>query len=470
MTSRAPSNDNSPLAPNVSHPPGPKGHWLSGTISKWRDEPLAYMQQVTDRYGSALRIRYLPGLYGYLFCHPEHNIRVLLDNNRNYTKMPNPSFLTLQPLLGNGLLTNDGDDWLAQRRLIQPIFHRRRIAHFGEVMRTLSEQMLARWRRQLVDGQVKLDIDQEMTRLTLEIVGLTLFGTELSDLTETIGSVFTQVNEELADWTTVPFGWLLLRYPIVPDARRTRRRIGRLEQVVDQIIRRRRSEPVAGTDLLSMLMEAEDQDSGSRMTDRQLRDEVMTLLLAGHETTANALGWTFYLLAKHPAATIRLKAELKQVLNGRLPTVRDLPALPYTAMVLKESMRLYPPAYMIARWSMNEDLVGGYRVKGGSGVNLSPYLTHRLPEFWPDPERFVPDRFTEEAEAQRPRFAYIPFGGGPRQCIGNDFAMTEATLILAMVAQSFELELIDDRSVEIEPLITLRPKNGLPMIVRASEN
>jgi cytochrome P450 len=240
-----------------------------------------------------------------------------------------------------------------------------------------------------------------------------------------------------------------------------------LDGVVDQIITHRRHTPDEHEDLLAMLMEARDEQSGEAMDDQQLRDEVMTLMLAGHETTSTALAWTLYLLSQHPGVREELEAEIDRVLNGRTPELEDLPKLPYAAMVLQETLRLYPPAWGLARWCHEADEVGGYYVAPDSSVTLSPFLTHRHPDFWPDPERFDPQRFTPEQERERPRFAYLPFGGGPRQCIGNQFAMTEALLILATIIQRYRLALPPGYTVSIDPQITIRPKGGLPMFIHA---
>ncbi|MCI0648631.1 MAG: cytochrome P450 [Chloroflexi bacterium] len=445
------------------YPPGPRGHWLTGTVQRWRENSLKYLCELTQEYGDAVRFRFLLHWYGYIFSHPDHNKYVLQDNNHNFTKLPHPTFLLLQPLVGRGLLTNDGDSWLSQRRLIQPIFHRRRIAQFGAIMTEATEAMLDRWATTAGAGR-PVDIDHEMTALTMEIVGKALFSIDLTGECDAVGQAFTAVNKQLAELNTRPFSVFLVRcLPFLPEVRRLMANIAVLDDVVGKIVQERRATGQKKDDLLDMLMEARDEETGQGMGDKQLRDEIMTLLLAGHETTANTLSWTFYLLSQHPEANQKLQAELATVLGGRSPTVDDLPNLTYTQMVVEEALRFYPPAYGIARTVVAEDEIGGYHVPAGSVVMLSPYLTHHHPDFWPDPERFDPERFRPEAVAARPRYAYIPFGGGPRQCIGSHFALTEAQLILATIAQRCRLELVPGHPVEPDPLITLRPKYGLPM-------
>lgn len=450
-------------APTLPYPPGPHGHPIFGTVREFQKDSLGTIVRLQREYGDAVRLRFFLHYYGYVFFHPDHLKHILQDNNRNYTKMPSPTFQVMQPLVGYGLLTSDGDFWKRQRRLAQPAFHRRQIAGFGQTMVAATQQMLDRWHAAAQQGQ-SLDVSAEMTRLTLEIAGKTLFSMDLTGQANTVGAAFTEVNHIITGLTTQPFSPFTVRMPFWPSTRRMNAGIRQLDNVVNQIIASRRAANEDKGDLLSMLMLARDEDTGEGMNDKQLRDEVMTLLLAGHETTAVALSWALYLLAQHPEAARRLEAEVDHVLAGARPvTIDDLPQLPYTRMVIDETLRLYPPAYAIARWAQQEDEVGGYRVAAQSAVTLFPYVTHRHPALWPDPHRFDPQRFTPEQAADRPRFAYLPFGGGPRQCIGNIFALTEAQLILASLAQRYRWQLATDQTVEIEPLITLRPKNGLPM-------
>jgi cytochrome P450 len=281
---------------------------------------------------------------------------------------------------------------------------------------------------------------------------------------EMVGRAFTYVNERVGELTSQPFGNWLMYLPGQKN-RRFWAAIKMLDEVVQKIVSERRQHNEDRGDLLSMLMLARDEETGEMMDDKQLRDEVMTLLLAGHETTSNTLTWTWYLLSQHPEVEAKFHAELAAVLGGRVPMMEDLPKLTYTRMILDESLRLYPPVYALARGGIEADQVGGYDLPRRSIITMSPYLTHRHPEFWPEPEKFDPERFSPEEEAKRPRYAYVPFGGGPRQCIGNSFALTEAQLVLATVGQQYRLRLAPDYQMELEPLITLKPKGGLPMML-----
>lgn len=445
------------------HPPGPTPPWPLGIIRQFQGQPLKKMEELAAHYGDAVRFRALLHFYGYFFFHPEHNKHILQDNNKNYTKLPHPSLLLLTPVVGHGLLTSDGDLWRRQRRLAQPAFHRQRIADFATTMTEATTTMVARWR----DGQ-QLDLAEAMMHLTLEIAGKTLFSRDLTGEANTVGEAFTLVNEETASLSGKIFAYERLRlFPWWHSSRVIRQNTAVLDTVVNNIIKERRHTGQQKDDLLGMLMEARDEETGQGMDDAQLRDEVMTIMLAGHETTAIALSWTFYLLSQHPQIRVKMEQELAEVLPGHSPTVADIPNLTYTTMIIQESMRLYPPAYAIARFGHKPDVVGGYDVPANAVITLSPYLTHRHPDFWEEPLKFDPERFTPERVAERPRYAYLPFGGGPRQCIGSSFAMTEAILLLATIAQRFRADLQPGHQVELSPLITLRPKGGLPMILKA---
>lgn len=450
-------------------PPGPGGRPLLGTVREFRQDILGTLRSWSETYGDAIRFRFFLHFHGYIFSHPGHNKRIFQENNRNYVKLPNPQNNLLVPLVGYGLLTNDGESWLRQRRLAQPAFHRRRIAEFSKIMTQATAQLLENWRGVAKRGDA-LDVNEAMVRLTLEIVGKSLFSVDLTREAETVGNAFTAVNRQFRDFSSHPFGVWLMNATWLPRTRRFMGNVAILDRIVYDIIEERRrlrqNESGETNDLLDLLMDARDEETGEGMDDRQLRDEVMTLMLAGHETTSNALTWTLYLLSQHPGAREELEQEVDRVLAGRIPTFDVIPQLTYTTMVLEEAMRLYPPAYAVARTAADEDIVGGYKVERGAVITLSPYLTHRHPEFWENPDRFDPQRFSPQRKAQRPRYAYIPFGGGPRMCIGNNFAMTEATLILAMIAQRFRLDHAPEHLVELEPLITLRPRHGMVMHLR----
>jgi cytochrome P450 len=346
---------------------------------------------------------------------------------------------------------------------MQPAFHRKQLATFGQLMTDATQSLLERWQHASELHQ-SLDVAQEMMRLTLQIVGQSLFSIDLSDETDTVGQAFTALMTPLMDY---------IYHPVPPLGFPTRRNrriqhyIRTLDGVVQAIITEHRQQGADKNDLLSMLLAARDEETGEQMNDRQVRDEVMTLLLAGHETTANALSWAWYLLSQHPEVEDHLHTELEQVLGGRIPTVEDLPRLTYTHMVMEETLRLYPPAVGFNRKAMADDEVGGYFVPSGTLIWISPYTTHRHPEFWEKPDVFDPERFSTERSAGRPHFAYFPFGGGPRLCIGNHFAMMEAQLVLSTIAQRYRLCLVPNHYVEPQALLTLRPRGGLPMTLNA---
>jgi cytochrome P450 len=451
---------NKPGKAHLKHPPGPKGHVIFGTAREFQEDALGYMGELIREYGDAIRAKFFLHWYGYMFFHPDHLKHILQDNNRNYTKN-HPSLWIARPVLGNGLVLSDGDFWRRQRRLAQPAFHRQRIAAFGETMTSAAEAMLERWQTAGQQGQT-LDINAQMMHLTLGVAGKTLFSMDLTGEADTVGRAFSHTNTYIGSMTSKPFGAQRMLLPGGANGR-FRASVRTLDQVVHRIISERRQHNEDMGDLLSMLMLARDEETGEAMNDKQLRDEVMTLLLAGHETTSNALTWTWYLLSQHPEVEAKFHAELAEVLGGRVPTMEELPKLKYTRMIVDESLRLYPPVYVLARAGIEADQVGGYDLPRQAIITMSPYLTHRHPEFWPEPEKFDPERFSPEEEAKRPRYAYVPFGGGPRQCIGNTFALTEALLILATVGQRYRLTLAPNYQMELSPMVTLKPKGGLPM-------
>ncbi len=456
-TTTAPTRQTRP-----THPPGPMGTWPWGVLKQFQEEPLRAMMEMFYEYGDAIRFRAAFNFYGYLFFHPDHYKQILQDNNRNYTKMPHPSLALLRPVIGNGLLISDGDFWRRQRRLAAPAFHRQRIASFASTMTAAADTMLENWHMLAQDGR-PLDINEAMMHLTLEIVGKTLFSIDLTRDADTVGESFSVVNEEVARLSGIPFANIGLKIPFLPGTRKINKHTAVLTEVVNGIIQERRQSGLETEDLLGMLMAARDEESGEGMSDQQLHDEVMTIMLAGHETTAVALAWTFYLLSEHPTVLEELEAEVDGVLNGRLPTIEDVPNLAYTTMVLEESMRLYPPAYAIARWGNEPDEVGGYATPANAVITMSPYITHRHPDYWDNPHQFDPDRFLPERSANRDKLAYVPFGMGQRICIGKDLAELEIPLIVASLAQEFRLIPVSHPPVVIDSRLTLQPKYGLPM-------
>jgi cytochrome P450 len=434
-------------------PPGPKGRLLLGSFGDFRRDQLGFYVSCAREYGDVVAVRLGPRR-ALLVYHPDAIEGVLVTRSRDFVK--SPAVRLLRKVLGGGLLVAEGDSWLRQRRLVQPAFHRQRLAGYGELMVDCTERRLAEWK----DGQV-VDVHAEMMALTQAIVTRTLFDADVSDEAQAVG----QASHVLMEDFGIRLG-SVLRLPHwvpTPANLRSARAIRRLDQVVYRIIAGRRRSAEDRGDLLSILLHAQDADDGTRMTDRQVRDEVMTLFMAGHETTAVALSWTWYLLAQHPDVDARLAQELRTVLNGRRPTVGDLPRLPYTEMVVTESMRLYPPAYAIGREAARPSEVAGQPVRRGVIVIVPTWVVHRDARWFPAPEEFRPERWADDLARRLPRYAYFPFGGGPRQCVGSAFAMMEAVLVLATLARCFRLELAPDQRVSPTPYVTLRPEPGVRM-------
>ena len=443
-------------------PPGPRTLSPLTNAAALQRDSIRFALDIWQRYGDVVHFRFLfwPA---YVLYHPDQVKRVLQENHRNYSKNF-PMMKSAQEIFGNGLFTNDGESWLHQRRLMQPSFHHKRLAGFGRLMSEAAAAMLERWQSSN-PGEAALDISQEMMRLTLRIAGLALFAHDLTNEVDRIGRTFTTLDPLISRYTSFPFP--PLRVP-TPRNRRLLAGLHTLNTVIYALINERRKQPADtdAHDLLSMLLSARDEETGESMSDQQLRDEVLTLLLGGHETTAMALSWTWYLLSQHPEVERRLHAELDSVLSGQRPSVEHLDALPYTRMVIQEAMRLYPPVFGFTRFAIAPDEIGGYPVPAKSIMFLSAYCTHRHPAFWEEPEVFDPERFTPERSTDRPRFAYFPFGGGPRQCIGNTFAMMEAQLVLAAIAQRYSLRLVPGHPVVPQVLLTMRPRYGLPMMLQ----
>lgn len=435
--------------------PGPQGWQALKLMPAMQRDSLRTLLKLTQEYGDIVRFQLLAWPL-YLITHPDHIKYILQERYLQYDK-DIFNYRLLKRFLGNGLLTNEGTFWLSQRRLIQPAFHRQHIATFGTLMTEATITRMQHWQAS-AQCDAPLDIAAEMMRLTLHIVCQALFSTVLDEEADAIDTAFTLVNRHIAQHAFSPL--LPLNLP-TPGNRRFKTAVCALDSIVNGIIRQRRDRQEERSDLLALLLQAQDEETEEHMNDQQIHDEVMTLLLAGHETTANTLSWTWYLLSQHPEVEHRLHQELVAVLDQRIPTVADLPELKYTRMVIEEAMRLYPPSWVISRNAAKADQIGGYAIPAHAPLLLLPYITHRHPAFWDQPEKFDPDRFTPEQVKSRPRYAYVPFGGGPRQCIGNVFAMTEAQLILATIAQRYRLELVSGQVVSPEPLITLRPNSLL---------
>jgi cytochrome P450 len=440
-------------------PPGPKPHFLIGNMPLASRDPLAVLTRWAGEYGDIFHYR-AGWIHVYFLNRPDLIEFVLVRNHSNLLK--DRVVQNSRWFFGDGLLTSEGEEWKRQRRLAQPAFHRERVASYAGIMTDYTEQMLSGWR----DGAI-IDVHQEMMNLTLRIVVRTLFGVEAENTDKISGTLNTMMR--------LTAGVRLLLPPVarrlpLPGMAKVRRAVRQLNDVVFGIIniRRARSEQDS-EDLLSMLIAARDE-YGSAMSATELRDQVLTFLLAGHETTALALSWTWYLLSQNPEVENKLHQELDTVLGHRVPNAADLASLIYTDRVIKESMRLYPPAWSLAREVAKEFEVEGYRIPAGANLVMSQWILQRDSRFFRDPVKFDPDRWATEACQKLPRFAYFPFGGGPRQCIGASFATMEAVLLLATIATHFKLRVVEDHPVVPVPSFTLRPKYGIRMSPRSQES
>ena len=437
-------------------PPGPKGHLLVGVLPEFRKDPAGFLEKMARRYGDVV---YIPLGRQHIYCvsHPEAVRDVLVTHQNKFEK--SRMLERARVLLGDGLLTSEGGHHRRQRRLVQPAFHRDRLAGYGAVMVDRAALVRDQWQ----SGQ-SFDVLQEMMRLTLAIVAQTLFSTEVDSEADEIGTALTEVFS-LFEIILMPFSEILEKLPL-PAVRRFKRARKRLDETIYRLIAERRASGVDAGDLLSMLLMArieEDEEGSGGMSDEHVRDEALTLFLAGHETTADALTWAWYLLSQNPEAEAAFHAELDRVLAGRLPSFDDLPQLRYTEAVFAEALRLYPPAWGIGRRALEDYQVGDFAIPARSVVLLSPYVVHRDPRWFPEPLAFRPERWLAEDSA-RPKFAYFPFGGGARVCIGERFAWMEGTLLLAVIGQRWRLRLEAGHRVETHARITLRPKFGLRMI------
>ena len=440
-------------------PPGPRGLPLLGMALQVLRDPLGTLQRLAREYGDIVRVPIGPD-DRILLNHPDYIEQVNLIQQSKFHKSKLTKDVTGR-LLGEGLLISEGDFWRRQRRLAQPAFHRSRINEYASTMVESAEIQIRKWG----DGEER-DIAQEMMAISLETAVRTLFGT-------TLPGEALQVGRSL-DFL-VRYSLRKARYPIkvpvswpTPANRRAEREIRFLDSLVYRIIDERKNLGTGGDrkDLLSLLMSAMDED-GSQMTPKQLRDETMTLFLAGHETTALSLSWAWFLLSKNPAAEVRLHEELRDVLGGRAPGIADLGRLPYLLAVVNEVLRLYPPAYILARTSIAPSTIGGYEFPTGSTMIFSQWVMQRDGRFFDDPEAFRPERWLDGLEDRLPAGAYFPFGDGPRRCIGQNFALMEAVLVIATIAQKFQLQLVAGQKIVPEPLVTLRPRNGIRMRIDA---
>ena len=431
-------------------PPGPRGHLLTGNSREFYKDQLGFLTESARNFGDVVRLRFLH-VPVWILNNPEHIEQVF--NSRNFIK-PRSLRLPLQRrIFGNGLLSSDGEVWLRERRLTQPAFHRDHLARYAEVMIASTEEMLAGWK-----AEESRDVYDDMRGLALEIAARCLFNADMSR----DGAIVREVSNTVTDVFASQGGprWILDNLLPTPNNLRFRKAIKQLDRIIYDLISRHR-EDKGSDDLIAMLLSAEDED-GTRMSRQQLRDELATLFFASHEAAALVLTWTCYLLARYPDKQDTLVAELRSSLQDRkAPKVADLTALAYTRMVIKEAIRLYPPNRSVGREALNDCEIGDYHVPAGTQLLMSQWVVHRDSRYFDSPEEFLPERWTPEFMRQLPKYAYFPFGGGPRVCIGQDFAMMEAMLVVATMLQRFKLVLVEGQVVEPQPVVLLRPKNGI---------
>lgn len=442
------------MAP-VRLPPSPMSHPVTGHLADFSRDPLGFLSMCAREYGDVVKLRF--GLFpAYLLNHPDYIEYVLVNTNRQFIKSRGLR-TTNRLLLGNGLLTSEGDFWRRQRRLVQPAFHRERIAAYGDVMVAYTNRMLAAWQ----DGEIR-DIHPEMMQLTLVIAAKTIFDADVAGEAEDLGTALSVAMEYFNIRNS---NLLFLTENIsTTDNLRFQKELQRLDDIIYGIIHQRRFSGEDPGDLLSMLLHTQDED-GSQMTDEELRDELMALVLGGYETTANTLAWIWLLLSQYPQVESKLMEELQVVLDGRAPTFADLPRLRYAERVVTESMRLYSPVWIMGREAVQDCEIGGYTVPAGTNVFMSQWVMHRDPRFFDDPEVFNPDRWADDRAKHLPTYAYFPFGGRPRACIGKSFVIMEAVLVLAAIVQKFRLTLVPGHPVTPWPPFTLRPKHGIKMLL-----
>ena len=450
----------------IEYPSGPTYILPFRLLRKFLKDPLKLLTDISHTYGDIAHFKF--GRQNvYFLNHPDYIEDVLVTNHKNFIK--SRGLQVSRRLLGNGLVTSEGEYHDKQRHLIQPTFYPKRIKSYSDLMIKQALNMCNSWR----DGTV-LDIHKEMTKVTLAIICKTVLGYDIEPEHDEVGDALL-VCMKYFNRLLMPFGELIEKIPILPINKGFRKAKRELDSIVYGMIKEHRNKLDKGhqkeddDDLLLTLLQAQDEEAGiGKMTDEQLRDEVMTIFLAGHETTANALTWTYYLLSEHPTIESRLQEELDSIFgngsSGKTTiTVEDLPRLRYTEKILTESMRLYPPAWALGRQVIDDYKVGGYTIPKGSIILMSQYIMHRDPRYFPEPDRFYPDRWTEEFKKQLPRFSYFPFGGGVRGCIGEPFAWLEAILLIATISRQWSLKHVPSHKVELKPLITLRPKYGMQM-------
>lgn len=445
--------------PNHKTPPKPPGYPLVGCLPKMLQNPLQFLMKSTLEYGDVVHLGAMNRQQVYLVSHPDHVKYILQENSQNYAKVKSQIFKELKSIFGENLAVIDGERWRRQRRLMQPAFHRQRIETLVATMTTAIGQMIQEWKS--IEQGTPLDISVEIRKLNQKTALKTLFGVDAdSKLTELVRAwdpIYKFVSDRLLAPVKLP-----VEIPI-PSHRRFQEAMLKLNTFICNAIQERKQGDKNSGDLLSMLLNARDEESGDGMSDWELRNEIVAMFIGGFESSATVLAWTWYLLSKHPSVERKLNAELAEVLGERTPTFEDIRHLKYTRMVVEETMRLYPSVWLSTRTSLETDFIGSYKIPAESSILLSPFVTHRLPSFWKNPEGFDPERFAPEKVSARPRYAYYPFGGGSRYCIGDSYAMTQMQLVIAMVAQKFRLNLVPEHPVERQAGLTLRSRYGMLM-------
>lgn len=435
-------------------PPGPRGLPILGIAAEARKDTLGFFARMAAEY-DGVSLLPIGTEKVFLLNDPNALEHVFVTNWRGYRK--SDFYNKVRPLFGNGIATSEGEYWRRQRQLMNPAFHRESLQRIGTIMRDSMAAQVADWHDRPA-GQ-PINMSAEITSLALAIVMESLFGADAQAHTGAIARAVDTMLEicERRVWALPD----LHGHPVSPLYWRHRRARATLDRIMYDIIERRCQAGEAGNDLLGMLLSARDPETGDGMTNEQLRDETTTLLVTGHESTANAIVWVLYMLARHPDIEGRVREEIDRVCGSATPSDDDLRGLGYQRMVISEVMRLYPPAWTVSRTALEDDVINGYRIPAGSSVMISPYVIHRNPRYWPDPDKFDPSRFSQEQQDQRPKFAYIAFGGGPRSCIGGNFAMMEMQIVITMLMQAFRLELAPQPPVEREAVISIRPKRGI---------
>lgn len=436
-------------SPSPTHPAGPKPSWIGGNALAYKDDPIAFIMNNRRDYGDVVYYRLLDFEF-YALYHPDDVKEILLTQSKKVIKAPVYKNL-LSKYLGNGLLISDGQVWKQQRKLVQPAFHHQRIQNYADMMVRYTHEMVDSWQ-----GQASIDIYNAMTELTLYIVVNTLFNTDIRDTAFEIGELTSTLQEVVNDESSNPIQ--LPEWIPTPFNRRKKHSIKRLNEITMSVIQDRRASGEDKGDLLSMLLMSTDED-GNSMSDEMVKDEALTIFLAGHDTTANALSWAWYLIGQHPEVEAKLLDEVDHVLGTRPATLSDLKDLTYTEMVFKEAMRLYPPSFQIARQADDDIYLphSGYTIPKGMGIAISQYALHHDERFFPDPEKFDPERFAPENEGNIHKYAYIPFIYGPRVCVGNAFALMEAQFIMATILQRYQLSLQANQDIGWTALLTLNP-------------